>query len=53
MYYIGLVLAILGIAAGIASMFLGAGMIGWVVMLLGFILMMLLDLADAYLEAHK
>ncbi len=53
MYYIGLVLAILAIVGGIVSLIMGAGVIGLATAVLGYILMVLLDLADAYLEAHK
>lgn len=52
MYYIGLVLAIVAIAAGVVSLILGAGVIGLATAVLGYILMVLLDLADAYIDAH-
>lgn len=53
MYWFGIVLAILAIVAGVISFFVGVGVIALVVVLLAYILMVLLDLADKYLEIHK
>lgn len=52
MYYIGLVLAVGSMVGGAISFFFGAGMMALAVILLSYILMVLLDFADAYIEAH-
>lgn len=52
MYYIGLILAIVSIAGGIV-LGLVAGPMCFSIAVLGYILMVLLDFADKYLERNK
>lgn len=56
-YYIGLVLAICtiigGIIGGIIGLVMGMGGMGFALAVLGYILMVLLDFADAYIGAHS
>lgn len=53
MYWFGIVIAILSIMGGIVGLFIGAGQIAILTVLLGYILMVLLDFADSYINAHK
>ena len=53
MYWFGIVLAMLSIIGGIAGMFLGTERPAAVVVLLGYILLVLLDLSDKYLREKK
>lgn len=53
MYWFGIVLAIVCIIGGIVSLILGAGVISLVVILLAYILMVLLDIANKYLESNR
>ena len=50
MYWFGILLAILSIIGGLAGMFLGTKRPAAVVVLLGYILLVLLDVSDKYLR---